>query len=332
MKKLINDPATVVADFLVGFEAAHGAAVSVDHQQRVVTRRVIRPGTVGLVSGGGSGHEPLHAGFVGTGMLTAAVCGEVFTSPVPDQIMSAVGGVDSGSGVILIVKNYTGDIMNFSMAAEFVADATDIRVETVVVEDDVAVEDSTWTAGRRGVGLAVFMEKILGAAAEQGRPIEDLLDLAHRVGAGGRSFGIALGACTVPAVGRPMFDLADDELELGVGIHGEPGRSTVPLVPAHGIAPLLVDPILADLDYSGRRVLALLNGMGATPLMELYLQYGEVAGRLHESHVDVAGCLVGNYVTSLDMAGCSLTLLDVDDELLDLWRAPVSTPALTWGC
>jgi dihydroxyacetone kinase-like protein len=328
VKKLINDPDDVLAESLAGFAAAH-PELRVDAENRIVYRREPKPrGTVALVSGGGTGHEPLHAGFVGFGMLDAAVAGAVFTSPTPDQLVEATRKVDVGAGVLHIVKNYTGDVMNFDMSTEL----TDgIPVETVVIADDVAVEDSTFTAGRRGTGVTVFVEKIVGAAAEQGRDLAEIADLARHVASEGRSMGMALTSSTVPASGRPTFDLPEGEMEIGVGIHGEPGRQRVPLAPARDIAQMLVDPILADHEFGGRPALVMLNGMGATPLIELYLMFGEVSRLLEKAGVTVARSLVGNYVTSLDMAGCSVTVLAADDELLGLWDAPVSTPALRWG-
>ncbi len=332
MKKLINAPADVVAEALIGFERAHAGRVRVDHANRLVLRGdAPRRGKVGLVSGGGSGHEPLHAGFVGPGMLDAACCGEVFTSPVPDQVIAATAAVDGGAGVLHIVKNYTGDVMNFEMAAEMVAAESGVRVESVVTDDDVAVQDSTWTAGRRGVGVTVLLEKIAGAAAEEGRDLDAVLDVARRVAEGGRSMGVALTSCTVPQAGRPTFDLGEDEMEVGMGIHGEPGRHRVPLSPAREVAEMLVEPVLADLDFTGGPAIVLLNGMGGTPLLELYLMYGEVAALLEKAGVTVARNLVGNYITSLEMAGCSLTVLGADDDLLRLWDAPVDTPGLRWG-
>jgi dihydroxyacetone kinase-like protein len=332
MKKLINDTADVVAEALVGVEAAH-PELRVDHANKVVYRGdAPRPGKVGLISGGGSGHEPLHAGFVGLGMLDAACCGEVFTSPVPDQMLAATKAVDGGAGVLHIVKNYTGDVMNFEMAAELAAAETGVEVAAVVTDDDVAVQDSTWTAGRRGVGVTVLLEKIVGAAAEEGRPLKEIADIAREVNANGRSMGIALTSCTVPANGKPTFELGEAEMEVGVGIHGEPGRSRQPLAPAREVAQLLVEPILGDLPFrAGDGVIAFVNGLGGTPLIELYLMYGEVAKILAGHGVTPVRSLVGPYITSLDMAGCSVTLLKVTDELLRLWDAPVNTPALRWG-
>ncbi len=331
MKKLINDPADVVRDALLGIDAAH-PELRVDHEHRVVYRDDSPvSGKVGLVSGGGTGHEPLHGGFVGLGMLDAACAGEVFTSPVPDQMLAATTAVDGGAGVLHIVKNYTGDVMNFEMAAELAADSG-VQVEAVVVDDDVAVQDSLFTAGRRGVGATVLLEKIAGAAAEAGRSLGEVAGIARHVDDTARSMGMALTSCTVPAAGKPTFDLGESEMEIGVGIHGEPGRERVPLAPASEVAQMLLDPILTDHDFTGGDgVIAFVNGMGATPLLELYLMYNEVAGILERAGIGVARSLVGSYITSLDMAGCSVTLLTADDEMLRLWDAPVSTPGLRWG-
>jgi dihydroxyacetone kinase-like protein len=327
MKKLINDAADVLAESLRGMEAAH-PQLRVDHENRVVFRaEAPRLGKVGLVSGGGSGHEPLHGGFVGHGMLDAAACGEVFTSPVPDQILAATKGTDGGAGVLHIVKNYTGDVMNFEMAAEM----AETEVVAVVTDDDVAVQDSLYTVGRRGVGVTVLVEKIAGAAAEEGRSLSEVAAVARKVNAGGRSMGLALTSCTVPAAGKPTFDLPADMIEVGIGIHGEPGRTRVPLASAAEMAQMLVDPILDDLEFSGDGVLAFVNGMGGTPLIELYLMYHEVSRLLGKAGITVARSLVGSFITSLDMAGCSVTLLKLDDELVRLWDAPVRTPALRWG-
>lgn len=332
MKKLINDPADVIDDALRGMAIAH-PGLRIDHDNRIVYRGDAPvAGKVGLISGGGSGHEPLHGGFVGAGMLDAACAGEVFTSPVPDQMLEATKNVDSGAGVVHIVKNYTGDVMNFEMAAELAA-AEGITVESVIVDDDVAVQDSTFTAGRRGVGATVLVEKIAGAAADQGRSLSEVADVARRVNAAARSMGVALTSCTVPAVGHPTFDLPDTEIELGIGIHGEPGRKRVPMQPARAVAELMAEPILADLDFSGGDgVILFVNNMGATPLIELYVMYSEFATILDKAGVRVARSLVGPYITSLDMAGCSVTLLRADDDLLGLWDHPVNTPALRRGC
>jgi dihydroxyacetone kinase-like protein len=338
MKKLINDPQDVVAEALLGIEAAR-PEVRIDHANRIIYRRETpKSGKVGLVSGGGSGHEPLHGGFVGLGMLDAACAGQIFTSPTPDQMLEATKGVDSGSGVLHIVKNYTGDVMNFEMAAELAAAETElaaaetgIGIATVVINDDVAVEDSLYTAGRRGVGVTVLLEKLVGAAAEEGRPLSDLVTLAQTINDSGRSMGMALTSCTVPAAGKPTFELGADEMELGIGIHGEPGRRRVALASAHQIANQLLEPVLADLDFTSSPVIAMLNGMGGTPLIELYLMYGEVAKILDKAGISVARNLVGNYITSLDMAGCSVTLLRADEKLIRLWDAPVNTAGLRWG-
>jgi dihydroxyacetone kinase-like protein len=330
MKKLINDPSNVLAEALIGIEAAH-PQLRVDHENRIIYRQKQKDdGKVALISGGGSGHEPLHGGYVGIGMLDAACAGEVFTSPTPDQMLEATRVADRGAGVLHIVKNYTGDVLNFEMGAELASSETGVQVATIVTNDDVAVEDSTWTAGRRGVGITVFLEKIVGAAAEEGRDLAEIKSLAERVNANGRSMGMALTSCTVPAAGKPTFDLPDDEMEMGVGIHGEPGRHRVPLASASSIAQQLVEPILADYKFGSGPVIAMLNGMGGTPLIELYLMYGEVAKLLKSARIAVARTLVGNYITSLDMQGCSVTLLRADDELLRLWDAPVNTPGLRW--
>ncbi|MFH8751696.1 dihydroxyacetone kinase subunit DhaK [Streptomyces rimosus] len=330
MKMLINTPESVVTDALRGMAAAHPDLV-VDVENRVIMRRDAPvSGKVGLVSGGGSGHEPLHGGFVGAGMLDAVCPGAVFTSPVPDQMVRAASAVDSGAGVLFVVKNYTGDVLNFQMAAELAEDEG-VQVATVVVDDDVAVTDSLHTAGRRGTGGTLFVEKIAGAAAAEGAPLDRVAGLARQVVESSRSFGVALSSCTTPAKGGPMFDLPAGELELGVGIHGEPGRERRPMMTAGEIADYAVDAVLADL-RPRHPVLLLVNGMGGTPLLELYGFGAEVHRVLGERDVPVARTLVGNYVTSLDMAGCSVTLCQVDEELLRLWDAPVRTPALRWGC
>ena len=337
MKKLINSVDNVVTDALRGMAAAHPHELDVDLDQHIVYRRRRKEkGKVAIISGGGSGHEPLHGGFVGTGMLDAACAGEIFTSPVPDQMVAATTAVDRGAGVLHIVKNYTGDVMNFEMAAEIVDADSGIQVASVVTNDDVAVEDSLYTAGRRGVGVTVMVEKIAGAAAEEGRPLDEVAGIAARVNAAGRSMGMALTSCTVPANGKPSFDLPADEMEIGIGIHGEPGRHREKVASAAEVAERLVTPILAELTElepagADEGVIAMVNGMGATPLLELYLMYGEIARLLQGAGITVARNLVGNYITSLDMAGCSLTLVRVDAELLRLWDAPVHTPGLRWG-
>ena len=332
MKKLINDPGRVVADALRGVEAAHPTTLRVDHEHRLVVRADAPvAGKVGLVSGGGSGHEPLHAGYVGKGMLDAAVPGAVFTSPTPDPILEATKAVDGGAGVLHIVKNYTGDVLNFETAAEM-AEMEGITVKAIVVNDDVAVEDSTWTAGRRGVAGTVLVEKIAGAAADRGDDLDAVLAVAEKVNAQVRSMGVALTACTVPHAGKPSFDLTEEEIEIGIGIHGEPGRHRIPMAPADSITDQLVDPILTDLAApSGSKVLLFVNGMGGTPEAELYIVYNHARKRLEDAGMEVTRSLVGNYITSLEMQGCSITVLLLDDELTALWDAPVYTPALRRG-
>ncbi|UPO76711.1 dihydroxyacetone kinase subunit DhaK [Arthrobacter sp. Helios] len=332
MKKLINDPRAVVAESLEGFGQAHHDLVTVHADPAYVLRRDAPvQGKVALVSGGGSGHEPLHAGYVGRGMLDAAVPGAVFTSPTPDQVLPAITGTDSGAGVLLIVKNYTGDILNFETAAEL-AQVEGIQVRTVVVNDDVAVEDSLYTAGRRGVGGTVLLERIAGAAAERGDDLDSVTAVAERVNANVRSMGVALSACTVPHAGEPSFELAENEIELGVGIHGEPGRRRMPMANADTITDQLLEPVLADLDTaSGDRVLLFVNGMGGTPLSELYIVYRHAAKVLADRGVHVERSLVGNYITALEMQGASVTVLKLDDDMIDLWDSPVHTAALRWG-
>jgi len=332
MKKFLNDPADVVTESLAGLAAAHGDLLRYDAQARIVVRADAPvQGKVALVSGGGSGHEPLHGGFVGRGMLDAACPGEVFTSPVPDQMLAATKAVDAGAGVVHIVKNYTGDVMNFKLAAEDAADEG-IEVESVLIDDDVAVQDSLYTAGRRGVGATVLVEKIAGAAAERGDGVETVAGVARHVNERARSFGVALSSCTPPAAGKPIFDLPDGEIELGIGIHGEPGRRREALRTAREIVEISLEAILSDLKPAeGARVLPFVNGMGGTPQMELYLLYGEVDRQLRAAGLDPVRNLVGSYITSLEMAGASVTVLELDDELISLWDAPVHTPALRWG-
>jgi dihydroxyacetone kinase-like protein len=328
MKKLINAPDTVLAESLSGFATAHADIVALDPDGRFVRRRVLEPGKVALISGGGSGHEPLHAGFVGHGMLDAACPGQVFTSPTPDQMAAAVEAVDTGAGCLFVVKNYEGDVMNFEMAAEM----TERKTATIVTNDDVAVEASTWSTGRRGVAGTLVVEKIVGAAAEEGRGLTDLQALGRRVNERTRSMGVALTSCTVPAAGKPTFAIGDDEMEMGVGIHGEPGRRRVKLMPADAIAGEIVAAILKDLSPpAGSGCLLLVNGMGGTPAMELYLMVNAAARLLAAAGLQVVRFLTGSYVTSLDMAGCSITVTLLDDELTRLWDAPVHTAALRWG-
>jgi phosphoenolpyruvate---glycerone phosphotransferase subunit DhaK len=332
LKKLINKAEDVVRESLRGLEAAHDDLVRVVYEPYLVVRADAPvQGKVALVSGGGSGHEPMHGGFVGKGMLDAACPGEVFTSPTPDQMLEATKAVDGGAGVVHIVKNYTGDIMNFEMAAEL-ARGEGIDVEAVVIDDDVAVQDSLYTAGRRGVGTTVLAEKICGAAAEEGKSLGDVAELCRKVNANGRSMGMALTSCTVPAAGTPTFELGDDEMEIGIGIHGEPGRERRKLGSAAEITASLTTPIVEDLPFGdGDEVLAFVNGMGGTPLIELYVVYGELHRLLSERGIRITRNLIGSYITSLEMAGCSITLLKLDDELTRLWDAPVLTAGLRWG-
>ncbi|HEX8995583.1 MAG TPA: dihydroxyacetone kinase subunit DhaK [Ktedonobacterales bacterium] len=332
MKKLINNPDNVVKDALAGMAAAHPNLIRVDVDLQVIVRNDAPvQGKVGVISGGGSGHEPMHGGYVGRGMLDAACPGAIFTSPVPDQMLAATKAVNGGAGVLHIVKNYTGDVMNFEMAAEL-AQAEGIQVESVIIDDDVAVQDSLYTAGRRGVGDTVLAEKICGGGAEAGMDLKQVADLCRKVNANGRSMGMALTSCITPSAGKPTFDLGADEMEIGIGIHGEPGRTRMKLGTAAEIAELLVNPILEDLPFkSGDSVLAFVNGMGGTPLIELYVMFNEVNRILKGRGITIARNLIGGYITSLEMAGCSVTLLRLDDEMVRLWDAPVLTPALRWG-
>jgi dihydroxyacetone kinase-like protein len=332
MKKLINKPENAVKEALAGMAAAHADLINVDIEQQIIVRKNAPvKGKVGIISGGGSGHEPMHGGFVGFGMLDAACPGAVFTSPVPDQMLAATKAVDGGAGVLHIIKNYTGDVMNFEMAGEL-AEAEGIQVANVITNDDVAVQDSLYTAGRRGVGVTVLLEKIVGGLAETGAPLDKVVALASKVNEHGRSMGMALTSCTVPAAGKPTFELGEDEMELGIGIHGEPGRRRVKLASALEITDMLVQPIIEDLGLkSGEQVLAFVNGMGGTPLMELYIIYDALSHILKAKNITIARQLVGSYITSLEMAGCSITLLRLDDELRTYWDAPVHTSALRWG-
>jgi dihydroxyacetone kinase-like protein len=331
MKKLINDVDDIVPESLAGLGAAHPDIVRIDAVNNVVLRAGgPKAGKVGLISGGGSGHEPLHGGFVGLGMLDAACAGNVFTSPVPDQMEAATRAVDGGAGVLHIVKNYTGDVLNFQMAAELVGG--EIEVASVVTNDDVAVQDSLYTAGRRGVGVTVLVEKIAGAAAEAGGSLAEVTATAVKVNGQGRSMGLALTSCIVPAAGTPTFALGDDEVEVGIGIHGEPGRRREKLAPVDDMTEWLVSPIVSDLGLTrGDNVLAFVNGMGGTPLIELYIAFNSVAKILAGQGITIGRSLVGNYITSLEMAGFSVTLLKLDDDLVRLWDAPVHTAALRWG-
>jgi dihydroxyacetone kinase-like protein len=331
VKKLIHTPEDVVTEELEGIAAAHPDLVRVQYNPNVIIRADAPiQGKVGLVSGGGSGHEPMHGGFVGLGMLDAACPGEVFTSPTPDQMLDATKAVDGGAGVLHIVKNYTGDVMNFEMAAEL-AGGESIQVEAVVIDDDVAVQDSLYTAGRRGVGATVLAEKICGAAAEAGRSLSEVAELCRKVNANSRSMGMALTSCIVPAAGKPTFELGDDEMEIGIGIHGEPGRERMKVEPSAKIVERLASPIVEDLPFEqGDQVLAFVNGMGGTPLIELYIVYNDLRKFLDGRGITISRNLIGPYITSLEMAGCSITLLKLDDELIQLWDSPVKTAGLRW--
>jgi dihydroxyacetone kinase-like protein len=332
MKKLINAPENVVVEALQGMEAAHADLIKVHYNPNYIVRADAPiSGKVGLLSGGGSGHEPMHGGFVGYGMLDAACPGAVFTSPTPDQMLEATKAINGGAGVLHIVKNYTGDVMNFEMAADL-ARSEGIEVEAVVIDDDVAVQDSLYTAGRRGVGLTVLAEKLCGAAAEAKHSLKEVADLCRKINSQGRSMGMALTSCTVPHAGKPTFEIGDDEMEIGIGIHGEPGRQRMKIKPAAEIVEMLVKPIVEDLPFkSGDEVLAFVNGMGGTPLIELYLVFNEVHKLLSAHGIKITRHLIGSYITSLEMAGTSITLLKLDDQLTKLWDAPVKTPALRWG-
>jgi dihydroxyacetone kinase-like protein len=329
---LIKHPEDAVKEQLKGIQLAHPDLGKVFYDPDFIVRADAPvQGKVALVSGGGSGHEPMHGGFVGKGMLDAACPGAVFTSPTPDQMLEATKAVDGGAGVLHIVKNYTGDVMNFDMAADL-ARGEGIEVESVLVDDDVAVENSTWTAGRRGVGLTVLMEKIVGAAAEEGRSLKECADLARKVNAQGRSMGMALTSCVVPHVGSPSFDLPEDEMEIGIGIHGEPGRHRIKLESADKITEMLLEPVVEDLPYKeGDEVLLFVNSMGGTPLIELYIVYRKAVELLEAKGIKVVRNLIGPYITSLEMAGMSITLLKMDEDLKKLWDAPVKTAGMRWG-
>ncbi|MCC6957060.1 MAG: dihydroxyacetone kinase subunit DhaK [Anaerolineales bacterium] len=332
MKKLINQAADVVREELEGIAVAHPDLVKVHYDPSFVYRADAPiKGKVAVISGGGSGHEPMHGGFVGLGMLDAACPGAVFTSPTPDQMLEATKKVDGGAGVLHIVKNYTGDIMNFEMAADL-ARGDGIEVEAVVIDDDVAVKDSLYTAGRRGVGTTVLAEKICGAAAEQRRSLKEVADLCRKVNGWGRSMGMALTSCTVPHVGKPTFDLPEDEMEIGIGIHGEPGRMRMKVKPADEIVEMLMEPIITDIPYKpGEEVLLFVNSMGGTPQIELYIVYRKAYEIATKKGLKVVRNLIGPYITSLEMAGTSITMLKMDEDLKKLWDAPVKTPGLRWG-
>ncbi len=328
MKKFLNSADTILEECLAGFSSAHGDILTLADSGKFIQRKELKPGKVALVSGGGSGHEPLHGGFIGHGMLDAACPGQVFTSPTPDQMIEAAQAVDTGAGCLFIVKNYEGDVMNFDMGAEMASGA----VEQVITNDDIAVEDSTYTTGRRGVAGTLVVEKVLGAAAEEGMELAALKALGERVNGNARSMGVALTSCTVPAAGKPTFEIGEDEMEFGVGIHGEPGRRRDKIKTVDEIAEEICNAIVADLGERAKQPsLLFINGFGGTPSMELYVMY-HAARKVFEKHgVTIARSLVGSLVTSLDMAGCSITLVPMDDEMLKYWDAPVHTPALRWG-
>ena len=332
MKKLINSPENVVREALEGMAKAHSNLIKVNYDPAYIMRADAPvKGKVAVISGGGSGHEPMHGGFVGRGMLTAACPGAVFTSPTPDQMLEATKAVAAGAGTLHIVKNYTGDVMNFELAAEM-ARSEGLKVESVIIDDDVAVKDSTWTAGRRGVGTTILAEKICGAAAEAGQSLEEVAELCRKVNKQGRSMGMALTSCTVPHVGKPTFDLPEDEMEIGVGIHGEPGRKRMKVQSADEIATMLMEPVISDLPFrSGDSVLLFVNGLGGTPLIELYIIYRKAAELAEKAGLKIARNFIGSYITSLEMAGASVTLLKLDATLTKHWDAPVLTPALRWG-
>jgi phosphoenolpyruvate---glycerone phosphotransferase subunit DhaK len=332
MKKLINKPEDVVVEELEGIALAHPDLVKVHYNPNYIVRADAPiKGKVGVLSGGGSGHEPMHGGFVGVGMLDAACPGAVFTSPTPDQMLEATKAINGGAGVLHIVKNYTGDIMNFEMAADL-ARAENIEIESVIIDDDVAVKDSLYTAGRRGVGSTVLAEKVVGAAAEQRKSLKEVADVCRKVKGWGRTMGMALTSCTVPHVGKPTFDLPEDQMEIGIGIHGEPGRTRMTVKPADEIVAMLMEPIINDIPYkAGEEVLLFVNGMGGTPLVELYIAYRKAHEIATKKGLKVVRHLIGPYITSLEMAGLSITLLKMDDQLLKLWDAPVNTPGLRWG-
>jgi dihydroxyacetone kinase-like protein len=332
MRKFVNAPKEFVPEMLKGLALANPSTLRYVPEYNLIMRRdAPRDDKVSIIQGSGSGHEPAHVMAVGRGMLDAACPGAVFTSPVPDQMLAATKAVNGGAGVLHIVKNYTGDVLNFEMAAEL-AQAEDIEVASVVINDDVAVQDSLYTTGRRGVGTTVLAEKITGALAEQGAPLAAVAEMCRQVNSSGRSMGMALTSCTVPAAGKPTFDIGDSEMEIGIGIHGEPGRSRRPMATADEITTMLTEPVVSDLGLKrGDQVIAMVNGMGGTPLIELYIVYNKLASILDGQGVTIARRLVGNYITSLEMAGCSITVCMLNDEMKQLWDAPVHTAALRWG-
>lgn len=325
MKKIINNPNDVVKEALEGMQMAYKDKLEYVPGFELIVRKELK-NKVGIISGGGSGHEPLHAGYVGEGILDAAVAGNIFSSPSPDRISEAIERVDKGEGVLLVIKNYSGDIMNFGLSKDM-AEADDKKVATVIVKDDVAVEDSTYSTGRRGIAGTVFVHKIAGAMAEKGASLEEVERAANKAIANIRSMGMAMSACTLPAVGKPGFVLAENEMEVGMGIHGEPGIERTSIKSAKETAKTLLEKILKDYDYSNSEVALLVNGLGATPLMELYILNREVCNLLEEKNIKVHKNMVGNYTTALDMSGCSLTLMKLDNELKELLDAPCDTPA-----
>lgn len=326
MKKLINDVELVEQQMITGMVKAYPQYLRQLEDYNVVVRAQKKEGKVALISGGGSGHEPAHGGYVGQGMLDCAVAGAVFTSPTPDMIYEGIKAVEAGAGVLMVVKNYTGDVMNFEMAAEM-AQMEGIEVKHVVVNDDVAVKDSLYTIGRRGVAGTVFVHKIAGAKADQGASLDEVQAVAQKVIDNVRTMGAAIRPCTVPAAGKPGFELGEDEMEIGIGIHGEPGTHREKLKPADAIADQLLEHILADLDYEGHEVAVMINGSGATPLMELFIINNHVADVLKEKGIRVYRTFVGEYMTSLEMEGFSISLLRLDEELKELLDAPADTPA-----
>jgi len=326
MKKIINDPNNVVAETLEGLALSNPDLIYVPELE--VIARKEKTGKVGIVSGGGSGHEPAHAGFVGEGMLDAAVAGHVFASPSPDRILEGIKRADSGKGVLLVIKNYSGDIMNFELAAEM-AEMEGIEVDYVVVKDDVAVEDSTYSAGRRGIAGTIYVHKIAGAKAQAGGTLAEVKAAAEKAIENIRSMGMSLSACTIPAAGKPNFTIEDDKMEIGMGIHGEPGIKRVDLMPSKEIAKTLLNHIFEDMDFDGSNVALMVNGLGTTPPMELYILNKDVHEELEKRNITVESNLVGNYMTALDMGGCSITLMKLDDELRELLNASCQTPALT---
>lgn len=338
MKKFINQPEQMLVESLSGFASAHADIVTLQLEPTFITRATKAQQKVAIISGGGSGHEPLHAGYVGYGMLDAACPGQVFTSPTPDQMLAAAEAVHADKGVLFIVKNYAGDVMNFEMAAEMLAFANGLQIQsdTVLTSDDCAVVNSTYTTGRRGVAGTVIIEKCVGSLAETGADLASCKALGDKINQRTASIGVALTSCTVPAAGRPTFDISDAELEMGVGIHGEPGRKRAPMQPADAIVAECIEAILADLSKTRATanthdILLLLNGLGATPLMELYLIYNTAARLLNQAGLTIARSLVGNYTTAIDMAGASITVCLLDDEIKQHWDSPVHTAGLRWG-